>query len=184
MVTILDEEQILAIQIILGVQADGVWGKKSQAALDKITAPESDVSTEAEHDTYASSFADPADVKAFNECKAKGNSDSYCFQFGDNGIGCWGQSTVEGTGPSCALPPEYMTERWGSKSAAKNKRVRVKRKSTGDVVECVLKDVMPSVANLANKAKIDLNPDACAAIGLEPPCMEPVVWWWATDMTA
>lgn len=183
MVTLLDEDQVTAIQIILGVVPDGVWGKKSQAALDKITSGKAPPTGESEHDTYASSFADPADVEAFNNCKEKGNSDSYCFQFGDNGIGCWGQSTVEGTGPCCALPPEYMTERWGSKSAAKNKKVKVRRKANGAVVVCVLKDQMPSVSNLANKARIDLNPDACAELGIEIPAMEPVVWHWVADAT-
>lgn len=178
MVTILDEDQITAIQIILGVTPDGVWGSKSQAALDKITSPKGDVSIEAEHDTYASSFADPDDVAAFNRCKDAGGSDNECFKVGDNGIGCWGQSTVVGTGPSCALPPEYMTEKWGSKSAAKNKKVLVRHKISGKKVTCVLKDQMPSVANLANKARIDLNPDACYALDLEPPIMEPVIWVW------
>ena len=178
MVTMPDEEQILAIQLILGVQPDGIWGGKSQAALDKITAPEGDVSVEVEHDTHASSFADPDDVAAFNRCKAEGGSDSECFKLGDNGIGCWGDSTVVGTGPSCALPPEYMTERWGSKAAAKHKKVKVRRKINGKVTVCVLKDVTPSIKNLHNKAHIDLNPDACYAIGLEPPIMEPVIWVW------
>jgi hypothetical protein len=178
MVTILDEDQIAAIQIILGVTADGAWGPKSQAALDKLTTPEDDFAAEIEHDTYASSFADPDDVAAFNRCKDAGGSDNECFKVGDNGIGCWGDSTVVGTGPSCAMPPEYMEARWGSKNAAKNKRVKVRRKINGKTTVCVLKDVMPSVANLANKARIDLNPDACYALGLEPPIMEPVLWTW------
>jgi hypothetical protein len=54
----------------------------------------------------------------------------------------------------------------------------VRRKINGKTTVCVLKDVMPSVANLANKARIDLNPDACYALGLEPPIMEPVLWTW------
>lgn len=180
MVTLLDEDQIKAIQILLGVKPDGIWGPKTQAALDKITAAESDVSTEVKHDTYASSFADPDDVDAFNKCKAQGKSDQECFKVGDNGIGCWGQSTVEGTGPSCALPPETMTVTWGSKANAKNKRVMVERYSTKARVECTLKDQMPSVENLANKATIDLNPDACILLGIKIPAMERVVWWAVT----
>src|SRR4029077_18273445 len=126
MITLNDQEQIKGIQGFLGVTTDGVWGPKSQAALDALTSGGVPVpDKELEHKTYASSFADPADVAAFNECKARGNSDIYCFQLGDNGIGCWGDSTVEGTGPSCALPPEYMSARWGTKSAAKHKKVRV-----------------------------------------------------------
>jgi hypothetical protein len=180
MVTLLDVTQVALIQGVLGVNMDGVWGPKSQAALDKITLPQPDSSTEVEHDTFASSFADPDDVAAFKRCKDAGGSDNECFKVGDNGIGCWGDSTVVGTGPSCALPPEYMVSRWGSKSAAKNKKVKVRRKINGATVVCVLKDVMPSLDNLANKARIDLNPDACYAINLEPPIMEPVLWHWAT----
>jgi hypothetical protein len=177
-ITLNDKQQISGIQNLLGVTADGVWGPKSQAALAALVAPKPVPGQEIEHKTYASSFADPADVAAFNKCKAQGKSDQECFKVGDNGIGCWGQSTVEGTGPSCALPPEYMTARWGSKSAAKNKEVLVQLDATGKKVLCVLKDQMPSVENLANDAKIDLNPDACAALDLEPPIMEKVTWWW------
>src|SRR4029077_6019303 len=143
-----------------------VWGPKSQAALDALTDA---TAPKGKHSTYASSFADPADVEAFNRCKAQGKSDQECFKVGDNGIGCWGDSTVEGTGPSCALPPEYMSARWGTKSAATHKKVRVMREATQKGVVCVLKDQMPAVENLANDARIDLNPDAGAALGLEPP---------------
>ena len=117
-------------------------------------------------------------MTAFNKCKAQGKSDQECFKVGDNGIGCWGDSTVQGTGPSCALPPETMTARWGSKSEAKHKKVVVQLEATGAEVVCVLKDQMPSLKNLANEAHIDLNPDACAALDLEPPIMEKVAWWW------
>ncbi len=174
-----NECKISAIQAILGVTIDGKWGPKSQAALDAVIGtPDSGGDTDVQHKTYASSFADPADVEAFNKCKAQGNSDDYCFQFGDNGIGCWGQSTVEGTGPSCALPPEYMEAKWGTVAAAKNKPVMVAHKN-GRKVKCILKDRMPHVDNLANQARIDINPDACAALGLEPPIMEPITWWWS-----
>ena len=179
MLTLSDKQQIKGIQGLLGVTTDGVWGSQSQAALDAltVTAPV-EPGTEIAHRTYASSFADPADVSAFNKCKAQGKSDQECFKVGDNGIGCWGQSTVEGTGPSCALPPETMTARWGSKSAAKNKKVEVELVANGKSVVCVLKDQMPSLENLANKAHIDLNPDACGALELAPPIMEKVTWWW------
>ena len=176
MVTLLDDTQIALIQGILGVTADGIWGKKSQAALDKIVKG-GEHNGDIEHETYASSFADPADIDAFYKCKADGHSG-----YGDNGVGCFGDSTVEGTGPSCALPPEYMEARWGSVKAAKHKRVKVvlQEKRNKSVV-CVLKDRMPHVENLANEARIDLNPDACKALGLEPPIMVPCVWWWTEE---
>jgi hypothetical protein len=178
MIAFSDIDQIKLIQMVLGVTPDGVWGPKSQAAFDKLFESVTPPLNKWKHDTYASSFADPVDIKAFEECKAEGKSDNECFKVGDNGIGCWGDSTVEGTGPSCALPPETMTARWKSKANAKHKEVLVQRKESGKEVVCILKDQMPSIKNLHNKAHIDLNPDACAALGLEPPIMEPVLWWW------
>jgi hypothetical protein len=173
-----DKCKISAIQAILGVTTDGVWGPKTQAALDAVIGEGAPDSSGVKHATYASSFADPADVEAFNKCKAQGKSDDECFKVGDNGIGCWNQSTIEGTGPSCALPPEYMEARWGTVAAAKNKPVTVVNQQ-GEKVKCILKDRMPHVDNLANQARIDLNPDACEALGFTPPVMEQVTWWWS-----
>jgi len=44
------------------------------------------------HKVIASSFADPADVRAFKRCKAQGKTDQECFRVGDNGVGCWGMT--------------------------------------------------------------------------------------------
>jgi hypothetical protein len=128
------------------------------------------------HAVKASSFADPKDIAAYKKAKAKGMSDEDAFKTGDNGIGCWGSSTVEGTGPSCALPPDYMKSKWGSINAAKHKKVLVQKNER--VVVCTLKDRMPWVKNLHNAARIDLNPDAVAALGLKPPIMTSVEWSW------
>jgi len=125
------------------------------------------------HKATATSFADPADILAFKKCKAQGMSDKEAFQHGDNGIGCWGDSTVEGTGPSCALSPEAMTNKWGSIKAAKHKKVTVWAISR--VAECVLKDRLPH-----NSTRIDLNPDACAKLGLVPPVKVSAEWEWVT----
>jgi hypothetical protein len=130
-----------------------------------------------EHHVKASSFADPGDVARFRRCKAGGGSDQECFKVGDNGVGCWGDDTSEGSGPSCALPPEDMAERWGSKAAARRKKVLVV--ANGRQVVCLLKDTMPHRANIKNGAGIDLNPDAVKALGLAPPIMVPAVWSWA-----
>ena len=54
------------IQKILDVTADGFWGTKSQSALNKA------VDNGVDFSATASSFADPADVTAFNKCKARG----------------------------------------------------------------------------------------------------------------
>ena len=134
------------------------------------------------HSTFASSFADPDDLKAFNECKAKGMSDQEAFKYGDNAIGCWGAATHEGTGPACALPPDYMEEEHGSVKAAKHRKVHVAH-ANGKEVVCVLKDRMPRLENIKSKARIDLNPDAVAALGFKPPILEPVTWWWEEDET-
>lgn len=134
----------------------------------------------------ATSFADPADIRAFRRCKDRGGSDDYCFKKGDNGIGLWGDDVSEGTGPSCALPPDDMIDRWGEKtpykstaerlSPAKHKSVVVKR---GDkTATIIVKDRMPWRKNIHNGAGIDLNPDACAALGLKPPVFTKVEWMW------
>lgn len=179
MIALSDAEQIQLCQLALGVAPDGIAGKKTQDAWDKLTRPPPPTDKD-KHDVIASSFADPADVEAFKRCKAQGHSDTHCFGLGDNGIGCWGDSTVEGSGPSCALPPEVMKVIWGSKANAKHQKVAVQRKANQQQVVCVVKDQMPSIANLANEAMIDLNPDACYALGLKPPIMEPVTCWFPT----
>ena len=118
----------------------------------------------------ASSFADPDDIKAFERCKAQGKTDKQCFEVGDNGIGCWGDSTREGTGPSCALHTSVISARWGSKAKGKHKQVWV-RYAAHEVI-CILKDMC------GKKDRIDLNPDAVAAIGLKPPILVEVHWEW------
>lgn len=130
-----------------------------------------------EHHVKASSFADPADVAAFRRCKRKGNSDKQCFKVGDNGIGYWGDATTEGSGASCALPPEDIIERWSSLAAGHLKPVFVS--ANGSTTTCLLKDTMPHRANIQNGAGIDLNPDALKSLGLKPPIMVPAVWRWA-----
>ena len=118
----------------------------------------------------ASSFADPDDIAAFKKCKEKGHSDNYCFGVGDNGEGCWGDSTAQGSGPSCALHTSVIAAKWGSKQGGKHKRVNV-RYAAKEVV-CVLKDIC------GKKDRIDLNPDAVHAIGLKPPILVEVHWEW------
>lgn len=168
-------DKIAAIQTILGVTPDGIWGSKSQAALDALVSPAS--TSDAIHEVKASSFADPSDVAAFTKCKARGGSDQDCFKVGDNGIGCWDDNVKEGSGAACALPPEDMEERWGSISGAMHKGVMVE--SNNKRVYCVLKDRMPHRSNIKNGAGIDLNPDAVRALGLEPPIMVDATWRWA-----
>jgi hypothetical protein len=127
------------------------------------------------HRGKATSFADNADVRAFKLCKAQGKTDQQCYDVGDSGVGYWNDSTVEGTGPSCALIPQDIIERWGSLSAGKHKPVEVTIGQARAV--CILKDVMPH--HPAHGAVIDLNPDACHLLDVDPPLLTDVSWRWA-----
>ena len=119
---------------------------------------------------YASSFADPADIRAFRRCKEKGGSDQDCFKVGDNGIGFWGDDVSAGSGPACALPPEVIDDL----GITRGHPIEV---SCGErYTIALLKDHMPHIRHLANAARIDLNPDACAELGLAPPVMAEVTY--------
>lgn len=173
--------KIRAIQGILGVDQDGNWGPVTQAALDALRPH---VPLHGTVHTFASSFADPEDLRRFHACKAKcrdagmseHDSDLECFKVGDNGIGCWGDDVTTDE-PACALPPEDMFERWGSMDAAKHKVVLV---SNGThEIRCILKDRMRHRAQIpVGGAFIDLAPAACKLLGFQPPVMAPVTWRW------
>lgn len=178
-------DSIIAIQELLGVTADGQFGPKSNAALQALLAadPTSDwppLTSEQQdgelHTVMASSFADPADVAAFKRCKAQGKSDQECFKVGDNGVGKWGDDCSEGSGPSCALPPEIW-QKFGAN--AHNKKVLVKCIETGKEATLFLRDTMPHLANITNGAGIDINPDGWKLLGKTPPVMTKVIWGWA-----
>ncbi len=180
------QEARKAVQRILGVQDDGQIGAKSRAVFERLAAapddsawpaPVTPPAVEIEHHVKASSFADPADVAAFRRCKERGKSDEECFRIGDNGIGLWGDRTSEGSGPSCAIIPEDMIERWGSINGAKHRSVHVT--ANGHSIIAICKDRMPHRDNVENGAGIDLNPDSCRLLGVEPPMMIPAVWKWA-----
>jgi hypothetical protein len=161
--------KITEIQTILGVQADGEWGPITQAALEAAIHPELPPGVKR---VYASSFADPEDVKRFWQCKALGGTDEQCFRVGDNGIGKWGDDCT-GSKPMCALPPEDW-EPFGE--AARGKQVMVT--ANGKTVVCELRDTMPHEANITNGCGIDLNPAAVGALGLRPPIRVPATWAW------
>jgi hypothetical protein len=173
-----DKEKIAALQTILGVTADSVFGPASRAALESLTASATIpvAAPDGAHAVKASSFADPADVRAFKRCKERGGSDQDCFKVGDNGIGAWGDDCSEGSGASCALPPDDMISKWGSVEAAKHKPVYVTANNTR--ITCILRDRMPWKKNITNGAGIDLNPDSVRALGLEPPLMTRATWQW------
>jgi hypothetical protein len=132
---------------------------------------------DAPHAGKASSFADPADIAAFKRCKARGNSDIYCFGYGDNGIGCWGDDTTTLSEPIVAVPPDDMVQRFGSVADAKHAKLDL---TIGEkTVRCVVKDRMPWKRNITNGGVIDLAPGAQKAFGLKPPFMVDATWEWA-----
>ena len=123
------------------------------------------------HKVIASSFANDADLAAYRRAKARGMSDQQAFRLGDNGVGCWGDSCVEGSGPRCALPPEDWKPLIPHARGAK-----VKVCANGREVICELRDRMPSKQHIENGCGIDLNPDAAKALGLVPPFTVPATW--------
>lgn len=172
-------EVIKSIQELLHVAVDGKWGPQSESAKSLLVQtkgpwpaePSADV--EGVHHVKASSFADPADITAFKRCRAAGNSEEFCFGKGDNGLGFGIYDTTEGSGPCCALPPEDWAQ-FGR--AAHLKKVNVS--ANGITIVCELRDTMPHKKNIKNGAGIDLNPDACRALGLRPPIMVDAEWSW------
>lgn len=124
------------------------------------------------HRVKASSFADPADIRAFKRCKSQGKSDQECFKVGDNGIGKWGDDTTVNK-PMCALPPDD----WENLPKPRGAKVEVNYGST--TIVCELRDTMPRKKNIKNGAGIDLNPAACSSLGLTPPIMISAAWRWA-----
>jgi hypothetical protein len=139
----------------------------------EVTPPPSGTG-EVVHRGMASSFADPADLIAYKHCKATGRSEEECLAVGDNCIGVWDDPTGQGTGLSCALIPEDIRERWGTLRNGKHRLVRVS--ANGKTIVCVLKDILGHHKGVV----IDLNPDACAALGKSPVnFMKPCSWSWA-----
>jgi len=110
----------------------------------------------------ATSFADEADLRAFNRAIHEGKSTREGLEVGDNGMGAWGKSTVKGTGACVALSPHVAGFRRGGLV-----RVFYGEKH----VDCDVRDIAPENV-------IDLNPDACAELGLKPPVATFVDWVW------
>jgi hypothetical protein len=57
--------------------------------------------------------------------------------------------------------------------------MRVIVRANGKVITCLLADTMPWKRNIKNGAGIDLNPCACALLGLKPPILVAAAWVWA-----
>ena len=158
------------IQGLLKVPMDGLWGPKSQAALLNALEDQSKTDT-AWQAVDASSFANPADVAAFQKCKLTGKSDLQCFAVGDNGIGQFGKVTAQDHTPMVAVHKTSMVARWGSVAAAAHRPVRIK---VGDkIIEATVED------RISAPGRIDLNPACAKLLGLRPPFVVPASWQWA-----
>ena len=153
------------VQALLSVFPDGQWGPISQAALNAARGASSDFKP-----THFSSFADPADVAAFKKCKLTGKSDVQCFAVGDNGIGEFGQVTAQDTVPMVAVNAAEMKARWGSISGAAHRMVLIK--TDGEPIEARVED------RISAPGRVDLNPAAAKALGLNPPFVVPGQWKW------
>lgn len=147
-------------------EADNWWGAKSEASYQAFLANRGTT-------VLASTFADPMDIAAFKACKQLGHSDMYCFSFGDNGIGFWGDDT---TGPDAqvALPPEFLE---GRPNGGHNNLLTIIYKDSNPI-QARVTDHMPHVANIKNGARIDLNPVAASQLGIPTGSMVPVTWRW------
>ena len=167
-----------SVQSLIGTVADGKFGPKSFAALNKliITADGGAVV----HSGLASSFADPADVAAYKRCRANGGSFNECLAVGDNGEGTPALGDVgedgnrhptdtTGSTPMCALPPGDWKP-LGDKAPG----ALVLVTHDGIKVVCELRDTLP--AKPKHGVVIDLNPAAAKALGLKPPFMVPATW--------
>lgn len=153
------------VQAILGVVADGDWGPISQAALN-VAAGQTD-----EFIREASSFADPADVRAFQRCKSTGKSDLACFAVGDNGIGQFGKITAQDHVAMVAVHKTDMIARWGSVEGAAHRPVVVT--ANGRTIHATVED------RVSAKGRIDLNPACAKLLGLTPPFLVSARWRWA-----
>ena len=159
------------IQKLLGVEADGFWGPISQQAFnDELGAGAgTGAGGGAGFKATASSFADPADVRAFQRCKAEGKTDQACFKVGDNGIGQFGKITAQDQTPMVAIHKDDMIARWGSVIAAAHRIVSVT--INGKTIQASVED------RLGVPGRIDLNPAAAKQLGLTPPFLEKNCTW-------
>jgi hypothetical protein len=97
------------------------------------------------------SFADVTDLRRYNIAIDNGKSLRAALADGDNGVGAWGKSTVAGTGAAFAVH-----------NGQRHRTARITVGGRSIVAEC---------RDLAPDGVIDLNPDACAELGLTPPVL-------------
>jgi hypothetical protein len=110
----------------------------------------------------ATSFADPADLRAYNRALREGKTPAQALEVGDNGLGAWGNPTTTGTGPCVALATRVEGFR-------PHRMVRI---FYGE------KHVDAEVRDIGPAGRIDMNPDCCEELGLTPPVKVMVDWVW------
>jgi hypothetical protein len=115
------------------------------------------------------SFADPADLRAYNRSVWNGATPREALNYGDNGLGAWQLSTCADTGPCVALPADIVLSGTGSRNRQPRRLVRVFFEDK--FVDCQVRDLSPH-------GIIDLNPDACKALGLKVPLKTSLNWDW------
>jgi hypothetical protein len=124
-----------------------------------------------------SDFADQSDYDAYVRAKAEGKSEDEALAVGDNCVGYWGDKTgPSNVPPYIALPPEVLSETWGSIGASHLQPVLVTNPKNGQSVTAKVADTMPHIANIRNGARIDMNSATIAALGLVHPVMATVTW--------
>ena len=159
------------IQKLLGVEADGFWGPVSQKAFNDQRDGGAGGGGGTGFKAEASSFADPADVRAFERCKAQGKTDQACFRVGDNGIGQFGKITAQTHTPMVAIHKDDMIARWGSVHGAAHRMVSVT--INGKTIQASVED------RLGVAGRIDLNPACAKQLGLTPPFLvKNCIWNW------
>lgn len=154
------------VQQGLGVLVDGQWGPKSQGALNVLVYKGTLTWIACE----ASSFADPADLRAFERCKTTGKTDLQCFAVGDNGIGEPGVITAQEHTPYVAVHNDFMVSRWGSKHAAWLREVEVV--ANGVTFRAKVGD------RISARGRIDLNPACLKLINKPAPLKIAAKWRW------
>lgn len=110
--------------------------------------------------SYASVFANPEDLRRYEEAIARGATHHEALQVGDNGIGYNGDNTASLTDPIVGLPES-------TPGFAYNRRVLIDGPK-GQVVARIAETGAP-------KGRIDLNPAAAVAVG-HPGGVVPVSW--------
>lgn len=159
-------DKIERIQKLLEVPADGRWGVISQGAFNSHLGQNGKVFS-----MKASSYADPADLVAFNKCKAKGKSDNECFKVGDNGIGQFGKITAQEKTSMVAVHKDRMIERWGTVNGAAHRPVEVTINNR--TFQATVED------RISAPGRIDLNPACLKLAGLQAPLdPTPCTWKW------